>query len=170
MSRRREVPEEVKQNRRKILDAGLAAYSKAAKAGNEEAAARELDVLKALDLVEEDDFGKLRPGPDVAELPLPGAGDEGPEPSPGSDLGTAQGDRGRQHRTTGRGQGRAVMGWGLGYVLPWMNEDGQLVDDPHSCRILFRWHGNDRRTHGKHVTAHQMTGSIWKPRTSCAPG
>ena len=39
------------------------------------------------------------------------------------------------------------------YELPWMNKDGQLADDPHSCRILFRWQGNDRRTHGKHVTA-----------------
>jgi integrase len=44
-----------------------------------------------------------------------------------------------------------------------MNEDGQLASDPHSCRILFRWQGSDRRTHGKHVTAHQMTDSIWKP-------
>jgi integrase len=49
------------------------------------------------------------------------------------------------------------------YELPWMNEDGTLADDPHSCRILFRWHGNDRRRHGLHVTADQMTDSIWKP-------
>jgi integrase len=49
------------------------------------------------------------------------------------------------------------------YELSWMNEDGQLADDPHSCHILFRWHGNDQRTHAKHVTAHQMTDSIWKP-------
>jgi integrase len=49
------------------------------------------------------------------------------------------------------------------YELPWMNEDGQVADDPHSCRILFRRQGSDRRTQGKHVTAHQMTDSIWKP-------
>ena len=49
------------------------------------------------------------------------------------------------------------------YELPWMKEDGQLADDAHSCRILFRWHGNDQRSHGKHVNADQMTDSIWKP-------
>jgi integrase len=49
------------------------------------------------------------------------------------------------------------------YELPWMNEDGKLADDPHSCKILFRWQGSDKRRHGKHVNADQMTDSIWKP-------
>lgn len=34
------------------------------------------------------------------------------------------------------------------YELPWMGEDGKIADDPHSCRLLFRWQGNDRRARG----------------------
>jgi integrase len=49
------------------------------------------------------------------------------------------------------------------YELRWMNEDGELAEDPHSCRILFRWHGSDRRTHGKHIRASQYSDGIWKP-------
>jgi hypothetical protein len=66
VSRRREPSGEVKRNRREALDAGIAAYGKAAKAGDEEAAARELDTLKALGLLVPDEFGRLQPGPDVA--------------------------------------------------------------------------------------------------------
>lgn len=49
------------------------------------------------------------------------------------------------------------------YELPWMGEDGEIADDLHSCRLLYRWQGNDRRTHGRHVNADRMSDSIWKP-------
>lgn len=64
---RRERSDEVRQNRREILDAGQAAYGAAVRDGDEEAAARELDTLKALGLLVRDDCGRLQPGPDVAD-------------------------------------------------------------------------------------------------------
>jgi integrase len=35
------------------------------------------------------------------------------------------------------------------YTLPWMYENGEFADDEHRCKILFRWHGDHPRTHGK---------------------
>jgi hypothetical protein len=64
---RREPSDEVKQNRRKALDAGMAAFGEAAQDGDEDRAARELDTLKALKLLVPDDCGRLQPGPDVAD-------------------------------------------------------------------------------------------------------
>lgn len=64
---RRDPSDEVKQNRREALDAGMTAYGKAANSGDEDRAARELDTLKALGLLVRDDCGRLQPGPDVAD-------------------------------------------------------------------------------------------------------
>jgi len=49
------------------------------------------------------------------------------------------------------------------YELPWMGEDGQLAAEPHVCRLLFRWHGDHPRTHGRHIQASSFNKSIWKP-------
>jgi hypothetical protein len=64
---RREPSDEVKRNRRKALDAGMAAYGEAAADGDEDGAARHLDTLKVLKLLVPDEFGRLQPGPDVAD-------------------------------------------------------------------------------------------------------
>jgi integrase len=53
------------------------------------------------------------------------------------------------------------------YTLPWMTErDG--VDGEHTCRLLFRWHGDDPRTHGKHIVASSYDQAVWKPALSRA--
>lgn len=49
------------------------------------------------------------------------------------------------------------------YSLPWMNEDGTIAADPCTCLLLFRWHGSDRRTHGKHIQPVRFNESVWKP-------
>lgn len=67
MSKDRKVSGEVKQHRREALDAGQAAYSAAMAAGDQDAARRELDTLKALDLLVDDGSGRWVPGPDVAD-------------------------------------------------------------------------------------------------------
>lgn len=67
MGKNRKVSEEVKKNRRKALDGGMAAYRRAANSGDEEGAARYLDELKALKLLVPDEYGRLEPGPDVAD-------------------------------------------------------------------------------------------------------
>lgn len=54
------------------------------------------------------------------------------------------------------------------YELPWMGEDGQLAAEPHVCRLLFRWHGDHPRTHGKHIQASSFNKSIWKPALALA--
>jgi hypothetical protein len=69
MARKREVSQEVKDNRRKILDAGQAAYGKAVDAGDEAGAAALLEEMKALKLVVQIPGGPLVTGPDVADKP-----------------------------------------------------------------------------------------------------
>ncbi len=49
------------------------------------------------------------------------------------------------------------------YSLPWMKEDGVLEKDEHTCSILFRWHGDDSRTHDKPIQASSYDHVIWKP-------
>jgi len=69
MARKREVPQEVKDNRRKILNAAQDAYGKAVDAGDEKKAAAELEAMKVLGLVVEAPNGLLVTGPDVADEP-----------------------------------------------------------------------------------------------------
>lgn len=45
-------------------------------------------------------------------------------------------------------------------MLPWMNEAGE-----HTCRLMFRWHGHDPRTHGKHIKGTITTTACGSPRS-----
>jgi len=54
------------------------------------------------------------------------------------------------------------------YELPWMNEAGEIAGDPHSCRLLFRWHGDDPRTRGRHIGSSSYDQAVWKPALSRA--
>jgi integrase len=49
------------------------------------------------------------------------------------------------------------------YELPWMEEDGEFADAPHTCNLLFRWHGDDPRVHGKHIKFQLYNSGVWKP-------
>jgi integrase len=49
------------------------------------------------------------------------------------------------------------------HTLPWMGEDGRLAEDEHTCKLLFRWHGDDQRTHGQHIRALSYDYGVWKP-------
>ena len=51
------------------------------------------------------------------------------------------------------------------YTLPWMGEDGR-VSGACACRLLYRWHGDDPRTHGKHIVASSFDQFVWKPALS----
>jgi integrase len=53
------------------------------------------------------------------------------------------------------------------YTLPWMGEDGR-ISGARTCRLLFRWHGDDPRTHGKHIVASSFDQFVWKPALSRA--
>lgn len=53
------------------------------------------------------------------------------------------------------------------YTLPWMAEDGKTTGE-HTARLLFRWHGDDPRTNGKHVVASSFDQFVWKPALSRA--
>jgi integrase len=53
-------------------------------------------------------------------------------------------------------------------TLPWLNEDGTVADDPVTARLLFVWHGNDPRTHGKPILASSFNRSVWLPALSRA--
>jgi integrase len=54
------------------------------------------------------------------------------------------------------------------YELPWLNEDGQFADEPHVCRLLFRWVSDDRRTNDKHVKSIRYDDSLWNPALAAA--
>jgi integrase len=54
------------------------------------------------------------------------------------------------------------------YSLPWMNKDGKTAAGPHECRLLFRWQGDARRNHGKHISAPAYDARVWKPALSRA--
>jgi integrase len=54
------------------------------------------------------------------------------------------------------------------YELPWLNEDGELADEPHACRLLFRWASDDPRTNGKHVKSVRYDHSLWNPALAAA--
>ena len=67
MSPGREVPQEVSEQRREALNAGMAAYDEAMASGDEDQAAGELEAMKALKLVVQIPGGPLVTGPDVAD-------------------------------------------------------------------------------------------------------
>lgn len=54
------------------------------------------------------------------------------------------------------------------YVLPWMDERGELAADEHMCKLLFRWYGDDPKTHDQHVRAAAYNDGIWKPALATA--
>ncbi|MFA1551645.1 tyrosine-type recombinase/integrase [Actinomadura chokoriensis] len=49
------------------------------------------------------------------------------------------------------------------YALPWLDEHGQVTADEHVCKLLFRWHGDDPRTHGQHIRESSYNRQVWKP-------
>lgn len=49
------------------------------------------------------------------------------------------------------------------YALPWEMENGDLEDEPHACKLLFRWRGDDPRTHDKHIRPRGYDQGVWKP-------
>lgn len=49
------------------------------------------------------------------------------------------------------------------YSLPWMREDGQIADNEHTCKLLFRWQGKDPRTHDQHIRMGSYNVVVWKP-------
>jgi integrase len=53
------------------------------------------------------------------------------------------------------------------YTLPWMNEQGKIKGE-RTCRILFRWHGDDPRTHDGHIIAAAFDRMVWKPALHAA--
>jgi hypothetical protein len=63
----RNVSDEVKRHRREALDAGLDEYLAAVARGDKAGELRELDTLKALELLVPDEAGVLQAGPDVAD-------------------------------------------------------------------------------------------------------
>lgn len=54
------------------------------------------------------------------------------------------------------------------YVLPWMKEDGELAEEEHSCKLLFRWHGDHPRTHGQCLQTSSYNDVVWKAALSKA--
>jgi integrase len=56
------------------------------------------------------------------------------------------------------------------YTLPWMEEKdkrGRIIGE-RTVRLLFRWHGDDPRTHDRHIVASSYDQSVWKPALSRA--
>ena len=48
------------------------------------------------------------------------------------------------------------------YSLPWMDEKGKARGDCE-CSLLFRWHGDDPRSAGRHILAGSYDRVVWKP-------
>ena len=53
------------------------------------------------------------------------------------------------------------------YTLPWLREDGQVGEDPCVFGVLFRWAGDDPRTHCKHIDA-SVFSAVWRSALSVA--
>lgn len=49
------------------------------------------------------------------------------------------------------------------YALPWLEENGALADEEHVTKLVFRWHGDDPRTHDKRIRAESFDQGVWKP-------
>lgn len=48
------------------------------------------------------------------------------------------------------------------YSLPWMNDRGKITGGCE-CGLMFRWHGNDKRTHDRHIIPASYDRMVWKP-------
>src|SRR5690606_41517671 len=48
-------------------------------------------------------------------------------------------------------------------ALPWLDERGALAAEEHVCKLVFRWHGDDPRTHDERIRAESYDQSVWKP-------
>lgn len=53
------------------------------------------------------------------------------------------------------------------YTLPWQEEDGKEKGS-RTVSLLFRWHGDDTRSRGKHIMASSYDSQVWKPALSRA--
>ena len=53
------------------------------------------------------------------------------------------------------------------YSLPWMDDRGKLKGT-HACGLMFRWHGDDRRTRDRHVIPASYDRMVWKPALHAA--
>lgn len=53
------------------------------------------------------------------------------------------------------------------YTLPWEDRHGKLHGS-RTVRLLFRWHGDDPRSAGKHIAASSYDLGVWKPALSRA--
>lgn len=53
------------------------------------------------------------------------------------------------------------------YSLPWMDEKGK-IKGTHTCSLMFRWHGDDKRTHDGHIIAASYDRAVWKPAIHAA--
>jgi integrase len=53
------------------------------------------------------------------------------------------------------------------YSLPWMDKYGK-ISGTRSCRLMFRWHGDDPRTHDGHILATPYDRTVWKPALHAA--
>jgi integrase len=54
------------------------------------------------------------------------------------------------------------------YTLAWLKEDGKVAAEPHTCRLLFRWHSDDPRTSDKHIVTVNYDKTVWYPALSRA--
>ena len=53
------------------------------------------------------------------------------------------------------------------YTLPWMDDRGKIKGE-RTCRLLFRWHGDDPRTRDGHIIAASYDRVAWKPALHAA--
>lgn len=53
------------------------------------------------------------------------------------------------------------------YSLPWMDKFGKIAGS-RSCGLMFRWHGDDKRTHDRHIIPASYDRMVWKPALHAA--
>ena len=53
------------------------------------------------------------------------------------------------------------------YTLPWLREDGQVGEDPCVFGLLFRWAGDDPRTHARHIRPSPFD-AVWRAALTAA--
>jgi len=49
-----------------------------------------------------------------------------------------------------------------------MREDGQLAEDPCVFGLVFRWAGDDPRTHAQHIRQSSFIEGVWTPALATA--